>query len=173
MRPDGKGKREGRTKEVFEVKGKVTKVNMWKSGKGAFIQIDGAKPDYVFYGTPLAKIGDEVEFEEGAPTKDGKPVIKKLVVKLLCGPVEAFEAPARDEDRTKPTPVLRAHDAPKADAREQYWINKEKHDLVKDAVITRLSCISSACVLLHDTGREDDALALAAKFEKFAKGEKA
>jgi hypothetical protein len=50
----------------------------------------------------VAKVGDDVEYEVGKPTDDGKPTIKRLVVKLQCGPVEAFV----DDEK----PVFRAHD---------------------------------------------------------------
>ena len=149
------------------MKGKVTKLNLWKSGKGCFIQIDGTKPDFLFYGKTDVKVGEAVNYEIGKDAPDGKPTLKSI----RADGIEAFEA--RDEDRAKPTQIpYRAHDAPKLDSREAYWAAKEKRDAEREPIITRLSCISSACVLLHDTGREDDALALAAKFEAFAKGEK-
>lgn len=143
------------------MKGKITKITEYKSGKGAFIGIDNKKQDYMFFGTLDANVGEEVEFEEGKPTGKGNPTIK--TIKPLA--IESFT-----------TPVLRAHDAPKADAREQYWINKEKHDLVKDAVITRLSCISSACQILTGSPTlprtpedRETIIVFAKRFEQYAK----
>jgi len=145
------------------VKGKITKITEYKSGKGAFIGIDNQKPDYMFFGTIDVMVGNMVVFEEGKPTEKGNPTIKTIRL-------DAIEAYI-DEDKPRSAPVLRAHDAPKADARETYWINKEKHDLVKDAVITRLSCISSA-VNLHaqDSGTPIETVIKDAKtLEKYAK----
>ena len=144
--------------------GKITKLNAWTSGKGAFIQIDGKTPDYVFYGKPIAKIGDSVEFEDGKPTKDGKPVMQRLVVKLLCGPIEAFV----DEDKPRSAPIdYRAHDF------------QAQGDAVKRAENVRLECLACACDVYSGAqetttiSTAERILALAEKFEKFAKGEKA
>ena len=149
------------------MKGKVTKINLWKSGKGCFIQIDGTKPDFLFYGKTDVKVGEAVNYEIGKDAPDGKPTLKSI----RADGIEAFEA--RDEDRAKPTQIYRAHDAPKADAREEYWKLKEKRDAEREPSITRLSCISSACAVYEGAqGSDDKILALAAKFEAFAIGKK-
>ena len=149
-------------------KGRITKLNNYKSGKGCFIQIDGKQPDFAHFGHPDIKVGDIVVFETGKPMDDGRPTIKTI----HADAIEAFEA--RDEDRVKPNPIpYRAHDAPKTDAKDEYWLNRGKQDLIKDATITRLSCISSACAVYEGAqGSDDKILALAAKFEAFAIGKK-
>ena len=150
------------------MKGRITKFRVWKSNKGCFVGIDNGEADYLYNKIPKVSIGDTVEYDTGKPTDDGKPTISKLVV--VGGPVEAFAQPA---NMTKPMPPYRAHDAPKADARETYWQNREKHDLAKDATITRLSCISSACELAAKQTSliptEELVIKFAKRFEKYAK----
>jgi hypothetical protein len=147
-------------------KGTITKLTQYKPGKGAFIGIDNAKPDFMFFGAINFKEGDSVLYEEGRPSKDGKPTIKSISKDTI----EAFEA--RDEDRAKPTQIpYRNHDAPKVDAKDEYWLNRGKQDLIKDATITRLSCISSA-VNAKTTENLEGVIAMAKRFELFAtKGE--
>ena len=146
-------------------KGKVTKLNNYKSGKGCFIQIDGKQPDFAHFGHPDIKVGDTVVFVTGKPMDDGRPTIKTI----HADAIEAFV----DEDKARSAPILRAHDAPKTDAKDEYWLNRGKQDLIKDATITRLSCISSACAVYEGAqGSDDKILALAAKFEAFAIGKK-
>lgn len=151
------------SKEVFEMtKGIVKKLNAYKSGKGYFIGLEGQTEDYMFFGS-LGKeiqIGTPIVFDIGRPSKDNRPTIKSI----QSDTIEAFEA--RDEDRAKATPILRAHDNPK-DSREAYWLNREKHDLEKDATITRLSCLSSAVDDCKRTNK--DVIETAKRFETFAK----
>lgn len=139
--------------------GTVTKLNAYKSGKGFFVGIDGK--DYMFFGNPGVKIGDKVRYESGF-TKDGKLSLKSI---RADGP-EAFI-----DDKPK---EFRAHDAPK-DSREEYWRNKEKRDIEREPIITRLSCISSACALMVGRNFEENILVstpiieIAKRFEKYAK----
>ena len=145
-------------------KGRITKLAAWKSGKGFFVGIDNK--EYVILAATDAKVGDVVDYELANKYVYGKQVISKLLL-----PLEAYEAPARDEDRAKTTPVFRAHDTSKLDSREQYWANKEKHDLAKEPIHIRLECISSAAQVYSGAqGQDEKILELAAKFEKFAKG---
>jgi hypothetical protein len=144
-------------------KGKITKLNAWKSGKGSFIGIDGK--EYVILTGTDAKIGDAVEFEIGTKFFSGKAVISKLLL-----PLEAYVQPARDEDRAKATPVFRAHEAPK-DSREAYWQAKEKRDLEAKPIEIRLSCIASACVFYSQQAvMHEDVLGFAKKLEAYANG---
>jgi hypothetical protein len=138
----------------------------YKSGTGFFIGIDDQKPDYAHFGAVNCKIGEMVVFERGKDMADGKPTIKSISKDTI----EAFEA--RDEDRAKPTQIpYRNHDAPKVDAKDEYWLNRGKQDLIKDATITRLSCISSA-VNAKTTENLEGVIAMAKRFELFAtKGE--
>lgn len=147
-------------------KGKITKLKAYTSGKGYFIGINNAPNDFMFFGSlgPEIKIGSEIEYEEGKPTKD-HPTIKTL----KHAPIEAFI----DEDKPRSAPVFRQHDAPKTDNREAYWAGKEKRDLEREPVITRLSCLSSASMVYEGAqGSDEKIIALAARFERFAKGEK-
>jgi len=147
------------------MKGKITKLKPYKSGKGFFIGIDYKQNDYMFFGDPGIRLGETVIYEEGKASPEGNPTLKSI----RSEPIEAFI----DEDKPRSAPIYRAHDTPKADARETYWQNREKHDLLKDATITRLSCISSACDFYSQQAvTHEDILGLAAKLEKFAKGEK-
>lgn len=142
------------------MKGKIDKMNAWKSGKGFFIGIAGT--DYMFYGSPTVSLGDVVEFELGKPTEDGKQKIKKIA--LAADGIEAFIDKAE-------TPVFRAHDAPRIDAREEYWKAKEKRDLEKEPIHIRLSCLESAAAFsASDNDVDGDGVVLIAKrFEKYAK----
>jgi hypothetical protein len=147
------------------MKGKITKLQAYPSGKGYFIGIDNKTPDFMFRGNPNVKIGEFVEFETGAPF-NGKPTIKTM----RLDSIEAYEAPARDEDRAKATPVFRAHEAPK-DSREEYWKAKEKRDLEAKPIEIRLSCIASA-VLLYKASETPAEIVIGAakKFEAYANG---
>lgn len=150
------------------MKGTLTKLTPYKSGKGYLIGIDSKTPDYMFFGGLGEEIkeGAFVDFITGRPSKDGKPTIKSLKLDAI----EAFVT--RDEDSPIKT-VFRAHDAPKVDSREEYWKGKEKRDLEREPIITRLSCISSAAQVYSGAqGQDVKILELAAKMEKFAKGEK-
>ena len=118
------------------VRGVISKINQYKSGKGAFIQIDGRKPDYMFFGFTDCREGETVTYEEGKPTRDGKPTIKTIRA-------DSIEAHI-DEDKVRSSPVFRAHDK-SPDGREEFWANKEKREISKDGIITMLSCLSSAC----------------------------
>jgi len=146
-------------------KGKVTKLNNYKSGKGCFIQIDGKQPDFAHFGHPDIKVGDTVVFETGKPMDDGSPTIKTI----HADAIEAFV----DEDKARSAPILRAHDAPKLDSREAYWAAKEKKDAEREPIITRLSCISSAAQVYSGAQGKSviwaEVMELAAIMEKFAK----
>lgn len=151
------------------MKGKIVKLNKWHKGAGSFIKID--ETEYIILAGTDAKVGDVVEYELANKFMFNKQVLSKLLL-----PLEAYVQPARDEDRAKPAPVavvpFRAHDVPKLDARETYWANREKHDIEKDATITRLSCISSA-VNLHaqDSATPiETVIADAKKLEAYASG---
>ena len=137
--------------------GIVTKLNAYKSGKGYFIGIDGQ--EYMYFGEPSLSIGALVEFEEGKPSKDGKKTIKGIhLVKQI----------ALDEDKPFKPPLYRAHDTPAKDSREEYWKNKEKRDLEKEPIITRLSCIASAVALADEMTTLEEVVFYAKRFEKYA-----
>jgi hypothetical protein len=150
-------------------KGKITKITPYKSGKGYFIGIEGQPNDFMFFGSLNLYVGDSVVYEEGRPSKDGRPTIKII----RADTIEAYV----DEDKSRSAPIqkeFRTHDAPKADAREDYWKNKEIAEAAQKPIITRLSCLSSAAQVYSGAqGQDEKVLALAAKFEAFAKGEKA
>ena len=140
----------------------------YKSGKGYFVGIDNGASDYMFFGSTNLKIGETAIYEEGKPSRDGRPTIKTM----RSDAIEAFEA--RDEDRAKPTQIpYRAHDAPKLDSREAYWAAKEKKDAEREPIITRLSCISSAAQVYSGAQGKSviwaEVMELAAIMEKFAK----
>ena len=58
--------------------GKITKINNYKNGTGCFIGIDKQPKDFMYFGSPNVKIGDEVEYEIGKPTSTGNPTIKTI-----------------------------------------------------------------------------------------------
>ena len=62
------------------MRGKITKMKIWKSNKGCFIGIDNGEADYLYNKLPKIRIGDEVEYDTGKPTEDGKPTLSKLVL---------------------------------------------------------------------------------------------
>jgi hypothetical protein len=138
------------------MEGIITKLNAYKSGKGYFVGLDGT--DYMFFGATTARIGDKVHFELGKPSKDGTPTIRKIVADGL----EAFiDAPA---------PVFRSHDAPKMDAREEYWKAKEKRDLDNKPTEIRLACLAAACVFYsQQTVMHADVIGLCKRLETYAK----
>jgi hypothetical protein len=155
-------------KGVKMTKGIITKITPYKSGKGYFIGIEGQPKDFMFFGKINLYVGDSVVYEEGRPSKDGRPTIKTI----RADTIEAYV----DEDKSRSAPIqkeFRTHDAPKLDSREAYWAAKEKSDAEQKPIITRLSCISSAAQVYSGAqGQDEKVLALAAKFEQFAKGEK-
>jgi hypothetical protein len=137
------------------MEGIITKLNAYKSGKGYFVGLDGT--DYMYFGATTARIGDKVHFELGKPSKDGTPTIRKIVADGL----EAFiDAPA---------PVFRSHDAPKLDAREEYWKAKEKRDVEKEPIHIRLACLAAACAFVKGASVGEDIILVAKRFEKYAK----
>jgi hypothetical protein len=152
-------------KGVKMTKGIITKITPYKSGKGYFIGIEGQPKDFMFFGKINLYVGDSVVYEEGRPSKDGRPTIKTI----RADTIEAYV----DEDKSRSAPIqkeFRTHDAPKADARENYWANKEKSDAEQKPIITRLSCISSACQLLQGEENETEiVIAVAKKLERYAK----
>lgn len=124
------------------MRGKITKINGWPSGKGSFVGIDGKKPDFLYYGSLTAQLGSVVEYEIGKPARDGKPTIGEI---RPVG-IEAFV----DEDKPRSAPIQNNHPAnPSKDSRENYWQAKEKRDIERLPVDVMLSCISSACVLFQ------------------------
>jgi len=137
------------------MKGKITKMNAYKSGQGFFIGINGT--DYMFFGSAQAKIGDEVQFEEGKPSKDGTPTIKSIKPSGL----EEFV----DEDKPRSQQVFRAHD--QKDSREEYWKAKEKRDLEQLPANIRSACLASA----SEIGRQDaeQVVLIAKRFEKYVR----
>jgi hypothetical protein len=154
------------------VKGKITKLNAWKTGKGSLIGIDGN--EYIILAGTSCKVGDVVEYEIGNKFVYGKQVLSKLLP-----PLEAFmdnhPEMAINPDNPRSAPLLRAHDTPQAsankDSREAYWQAKEKRDIEREPIITRLSCISSAAQVYSGAqGQDEKILELARKFEAYANG---
>jgi hypothetical protein len=135
------------------MKGIITKLNAWKSGKGFFVGIDGI--DYLCNGNPKIAIGDTVDYDTGTPTKDGKPTIKKIYPNAI----EAFV----DEPK-KETQVFRNHDS-----REEYWKAKEKRDLEREPIHIRLECLKAAVEAGSADVPSDKIVELARRFEKYAK----
>ena len=137
------------------MKGKIQKINQYKSGKGCFIGIGGT--DYMFFGNPDAKVGDEVEYELGKINSMGKPTIKSI---HSCA-IEAFI----DEDKPRSAPI------PKKDERENYWAGKEQREIAKEPQETRIKCLTIAGMVFEGAqkGHDEEVIALARKFEKYAK----
>ena len=152
------------------MKGTVTKLNAYKNGNGYFIGIDHKEIDCMFYGflDPDIMVGDRVEYELGKPKND-HPTIKSIKPSA----VEAFI----DEDKPRSAPILRAHDqgghsSANKDSREAYWAAKEARDIAQEPIINRRYCLSSAAQVYSGAqGADEKILALAAKFEKFVKGD--
>jgi hypothetical protein len=142
------------------MKGKITKLNAWKSGKGFFVGIDGN--DHMFYGSTKVKVGEEVEYELGKPTNDGTPKIAKLYSTSL----EAFV----DEDKPNSATVApyRAHDQAQG-TREDYWKAKEQRDKEREPIMLRTSCLVSASNVFSGAQKEEGIIELAKRFEKYIK----
>ena len=130
--------------------GKITKLNAYKSGKGYFIGINGK--DHMFYGKPDVQVGDEVEYEMGKPSADGKPTIKTI----KPTPIEAYI--------DKP---YRAHDQP------QRQVKKDQKRMENEQNV-RLKCLASACDFAGHGSETtmEDVLNMAVKFERYVKGGK-
>jgi len=132
------------------MKGKISKINPWKTGKGSFVKIDGT--EYIILSQTDAKVGDEVNYEIGDKEMYGK----KILAHLLPCALEAYIDSPKE---------FRAHDVPKTDARETYWQRKEIREIERDGVITMLSCMSSAaCVYEGTQSHETEILKLAELF---------
>jgi len=124
--------------------GKIEKLTEWGNKKGYYVKLNGK--EFVSYGTPLARIGQEVEYEVGELAID-----KKHYVVRIRQP-RASAIPAATNKEGQPITRLIPSDHPEnKDARRDYYTNKEKADREREPVITMLSCISSACVLAQNS----------------------
>lgn len=144
------------------MKGRITKMNAYKDKTGYFIGIDNAPIDHAFFGSLGREItvGAQVIYEEGQKKLGNHPTLK--YIKLDAG--EAYI----DEDKPRSAPILRAHDVQKMAARDEYWTNKERRDLEREPIITRLSCISSA-VEMNSNATTEGVIEAAKRFERYAK----
>lgn len=86
--------------------GKIIKLRAWKNCGGFFVGIEGKENDYLYNGSCKAKLGDVVNFEEGRPTSDGKPTLKRGSVVPV--PTEAHID--EDKPRSATLPPYREHD---------------------------------------------------------------
>lgn len=134
------------------MRGKITKLRAYTSGKGYFIGIDGK--DYMFYGNPGVKVGEQAEYEEGKSAADGKPTIKTIRPTAI----EAFV----DEDKPRSQTLFRAHDQPQ-------WQQEKDRDRAK----FRLDCVRIAASLYSNDGGTpaEVIIKMAEKFEKYARGD--
>ena len=90
--------------EVDALKGKITKMKAWKSKLGFFVGIDSGEKDYLLNKTTDLQVGDEVEYEVGKPTDDGKPTLKSIA------PLPVEMVIDEDKPRSAPIAPYRAHD---------------------------------------------------------------
>jgi hypothetical protein len=134
------------------MKGTVVKINPYKSGTGCFIGLKGEQKDFMHFGNPNIKLGDEVEYLPGKPTKDGNPTIREIrryTVEEFVDEDKPRSASIQDEivraDKLKPTPS-------------------------KDEIITRLACLKAASEVYSGGQTIPSAIIRMAKeFEKYAK----
>ena len=136
-------------KEGETMRGKITKMNAFKSGLGFFIGIDNGRSDYLCNGNPNVKVGDEVEYDTGEPTKDGKPTITSI----RRNTIEAFI----DADKPRSAKIeYRAHDYPQ-------WQQEKDEKRQK----LRLECVRIAATCLQFGGDEARLFKLADKIEEY------
>lgn len=131
--------------------GKITKLKAWASGKGFFIGIDNGKSDYLCNGNPSVKLGDEVDYDTGEPTKDGKPTIKTI----RPNAIEAFV----DEDKPRSAIIpYRKHDYPQ-------WQQEKDEKRMK----LKFECLKIAATCLQASGDEIKLFKLADKIDEYVR----
>lgn len=134
------------------MRGTITKMNEYKSGKGFFIQVDNKEPDYLCWGHPGVKLGDVILYDERV-TGDGKKSIRNIKLDS----VESYI----DEPKQQP----------KNDSRESYWAAKERRDIEKEPINIRISCLTAATqyAIGVRASNPEELITLAKRFEKYAK----